>query len=741
MLISVIALGAWLGRRTWGPAFVAVGAAGLVLLWPTLSLPDGIPSPASSLGSHAPWQTVDDPADGNPVLQDVTYQVHPWLIFQRAELRAGRLPFWNPYQMAGVPHWANGSSAPLFPLHLLFVLLPDPIGWTILAWARLVLGGMGAFALCRELGTSRRAALLGGLTFSMAAMPVGFLLYPMGNAISLAPWVLLTTERLASGRGGVAPLGIATGLQLLGGHPGTSFHTALVSCLYLLVRGAPREADTPTLAGPTRLAGRYVAGWCCGFGLAGVHLLPLLEYLPRTSRWLAPADRGSIPLRVFLEQLLRFLYPSLYGNPAGGTWFGPFNYLASGVYVGALAIPLAIAGATLAIRVGDRRRIAFTTIVAVAAIIAYPLPGLTRLMGRLPLVGIAPPHRLLLFVQLGLAVLAAAGLDVWLTCRDSRVIRAGGVIVVGIALAMWISWAPTWDGHGLIGEELVRTVILIALVAMIAAPLRPRTRARLTPALLLLVVVDLASAHASINPGIPLRRLYPETGATRFLSGKEGRVIATGETFRPDAGTVYRIPDVRGDDSLRPSTYTRFHRRALGPLHPTYFSRVTRWRQETLDWLGVGWILTGPREAAPLRDWSLAYDGDDARVWRNPTPVHSVHVEPPDAGTVRLERPEPGRLRLRWSLQRSATLVVPETFVPGWRASAGVLMPFPYRGGRWLAIRAAAGSGGADLVYTPPLWTASWLLSSLTVLGLVGILRHERRMRPPGDGAARTALS
>ena len=80
-------------------------------------------------------------------------------------MRAGRLPFWDPHQFSGSPYWSNGSGAPLFPLHLLFALLPLQLGWVLLPWLRIVIGGCGAWYLARELGASRPAALLAALVF------------------------------------------------------------------------------------------------------------------------------------------------------------------------------------------------------------------------------------------------------------------------------------------------------------------------------------------------------------------------------------------------------------------------------------------------------------------------------------------------------------------------------------------------------------------------------------------------
>ena len=292
-------------RRPWrelGIPWAVLGLAGMGLLAPALALPAGIPSPAAALAAVPPWEGMPAPGEGggNPLLRDVTFQIQPWLLFTRRELRAGRLPGWNPFQFAGSPFWANGQSAPLFPLHLLFAALPLQLGFVLLPWLRLVIGGCGVWMLGRELGLGPPAALLAALSFALAGMPVSFALFPMGNALALVPWVLWAVERLAAATaaasssaglaGGaaagplataIAGLAAAAGLQLLAGHPETAAHTALLSLLYLAVRGAARQ-------GAAFLG--WAAGWLGGAALAAVQLLPLALLLPATARWQGPAS-------------------------------------------------------------------------------------------------------------------------------------------------------------------------------------------------------------------------------------------------------------------------------------------------------------------------------------------------------------------------------------------------------------------------------------------------------------------
>ncbi|MFP5284726.1 MAG: hypothetical protein ACLGI9_03215, partial [Thermoanaerobaculia bacterium] len=309
-------------RKEVGLAWGAMAVAGMALLAPALAIPDGIPSPAATLAEVPPWQGTGNPAEGNPVLRDVTFQIQPWQLFARRELREGRLPLWNPHQFSGAPFWSNGQSAPLFPLHLLFAALPLQLGFVLLPWLRLAIAGCGAWVLGRELGLSRPAALLTALTFSLSGMVVSFLLFPMGNALALVPWVLWAVETLTppapgerggeAGEGmGVRALALTTGLQLLGGHPETCAHTALLAAVYLLVRGASGSAWL-----------RFAAGWIGGAMIAAVQILPLALLLPETSKWAAEGGGGHPPLGLLLQQPLRLVLPQLYGHPAEGTGWG-----------------------------------------------------------------------------------------------------------------------------------------------------------------------------------------------------------------------------------------------------------------------------------------------------------------------------------------------------------------------------------------------------------------------------------
>lgn len=712
-------------RRELGAPWVVVGLAGMALLAPALALRHGIPSPAASLGELPPWQGSLDPADGNPALRDVTFQVQPSLLYLKRELLAGRLPFWDPHQFSGVPYWSNSQGAPLFPLHLLFVVLPLQIGFLLLPWLRVVAGGCGAFLLARELEASRQAALVTALVFPLSGMLVSFLLFPMGNALCLVPWVLLAVERLASGRGSWPGLAVAGGLQLLAGHPETAFHTCLIAGVYLALRGG--EGGLRAWSGGLRLWGRFAAGWAAAVAIAAVQILPLAFTLVASTRWGLPPVRTSAPLALLAAQPLRLVLPDLYGNPARGTWWGPFNYLATAVYAGALTLPLAAAGVAAARR--DRRWAAVGGMALVSLLAAYHLPGIDQALAALPLVGRAPAHRLLFGGELGLALLAAAGCDRWREGRGRGVAVGAGVVAVLLALAWW-RFAGDWRAHGLSAHEAVWTAAVALPVLALAATLALSAggRRRLLPVVTLLLAADLVTAHGRVNPGLSLDRLYPATGAVDFLRGRPGRVAGLGGALHANAALVYGLYDVRGDESIKMRSYEDLFSGFSTP-DPLFSRPIERWDHPALDRLGVRWVVADAREPPPVADWRLAYAGPDARVYERPGALALVRwvggeSAPAEAavGAAEVIARRPGRWEVTWRAEAPGRVVVAESWDAGWRARVGDRPVAIERteGGALLAVPVAAGSGRLVLSYRPQGigWGLAGSLAGLAVTGI-----------------------
>lgn len=742
LLIAVAAPAIWLlrgRRREAGVAWLLAAATATALLLPALLVPHGVPSPSAMLRANAPWSHAAAPSAatvlGNPELGDISYQVEPWLLFLRHELRAGRLPFWNPHQSSGAPYWSNGSSAPLFPLHLLFALLPVELGLFFLPWIRVAVGALGAYFLARELGIGRDGARFAAVVYPLSGRLVSFVLFPMANALCLVPWIFLAVERLAAGRGrGTwALLAALAGMQLLAGHPETAFFTASACGIYLLVRGS---------AGPRfALWSRVVSAWLVGLLLAGVALVPLAFTVVRTDRWHEAGGAGEISLATIAGLWLRFVLPNAFGQATDGSFWGAFLFVPTTVYAGALTLPLAVAALfksqeRSAVDDGLRRHLRALAAMVVACLLAsYHFPGVRELLLATPVVQKMLHHYLLLGVELGLALLAGAGLERWLA-GSRRGLLAGSLLpATGLVLG-WAAFHDEWSARGQVAEQAGASAVAIglplAVLAGIALPVR--WRRRLAPLVVLLALVDLAWAHAGINPVLPAGELYAWTPAIEMLAARTERIAAVGKALRPNAAMALGLYDVRGDDSLKLSRYEKVYGNELATPHPTFFRPIEHWESPWLDRLGVRWVLAPPAAAPPVASWTVAYSGADATVYDRGEALPIVRREdgsPPPEVVLRT----PGRWEIAWPGATEATrLVIGETWDAGWRATLdGRPLAVEAVDDLFLGVRPGLLPGRLVVSYVPQGLGSGLVLSSF---GLVCLLVGSR-LRGSGHSGTR----
>jgi hypothetical protein len=331
-------------------------------------------------------------------------------------------------------------------------------------------------------------------------------------------------------------------------------------------------------------------------------------------------------------------------------------------------------------------------------------------------------------VELGLALLAAAGCDRWLAGKGRGLLYGAGG---GLALlaAAWIWLGNGFRAHGLAGTEAAWTAWIALLMILLAASLLLSVERRWTvwPLLPALLAIDLVAAHARTNPGLPVTRLYPVTGAVRFLQGKPERVAGLGDALHPDAAMVYGLYDVRGDSPVKLQRYDEVYG-TFGTSHPVYFQPIRDWSSPWLDRLGVRWVMAGPAEPPPGSGWRLAYQGSDARVYERPGALPLVRLE--GGGQARVERRSPGDWRIAFQAPACGRLVVAETWDPGWRAwidgrpAAVERLP-----GILMGIPVGPGAGSVELRYHPDGFVPGLALSAVGLCAATGGALAGRRRR------------
>src|SRR4051794_40732621 len=257
-----------------------VAAAGLLiavlLVWFHPLLGGDQLSQAHALYVNVPWASDAPPGIADAARSgegDSAVALEPIGEMARTSVRDGHLPLLNPSVYAGAPLLGDMQSALAFPLQWLMLPLGVSKAWGWIALLRLLIAGLGAYALVRRLGAAWGGALLAGLAYMLCAPNITWAQWPLGTEFALFPWLLLATDlvRERPGPGPIAGLGAAVGLSMLGGHPETMLSSSTFAALYLLVRllGERRALARPLLG--------FVGGHALGALAGGIALVPFVQ--------------------------------------------------------------------------------------------------------------------------------------------------------------------------------------------------------------------------------------------------------------------------------------------------------------------------------------------------------------------------------------------------------------------------------------------------------------------------------
>jgi len=681
---------------------VAVAVLGAVALgfWSPCLFFGRVPATVEHQSWMVPWRGAQPPEivgrQWDPLLWDSVAQFYPWRVLLRRGLREGELPLWSPYQYCGYPLVGNGQSGVFYPLNWLLLILPTAKFLGISLALHLFIAGLLTFYFCRLLRLSVLPALFAALAFSYGGFMITWALLP--TLVASAVWlpgalagIELTQRRRRCW--GTVLLAISLGLTLLAGHMQVAAYVWMVAGVYALGRLLynlwRKEAVTwwPVLAG---------AGLGLMLGMAQV--LPTVELgvnSPRGSQ--VPTEQGwQFQQHRFLRlfELITLVSPDALGTPASssledqywGTKFG-IVYSEHCGFAGVVTLLLALIAV-----VYRRDRISWAFACAALVVLSVIMGGpLARMLYFwVPKVGVMGSFTRLLFVYIFLvAVLGALGLDHLMsrTCATSRLGRAASYLL-GIGFA----------------------VVLLA---------------------------ELLPWAWRFVPMQPAGDLYRQTELTRQIQKRcdptEGRVLAITPrrawsllrtppaVLPPNSATVYGYLSPQGYDSLSIDDYYKFaaklEHEPPAPVENGNMMLLENYASPLLCDVAVKWIVS--RE--PLRgdDLKLLWQGEGAYLYRAQCAsrfrvrnLAGKAIEPSAVNTglnyVEVQLPP----------VNGGTLLVADTWYPGWRCFVDGRPAGPGRCGVFRRLELTGGAQSVFMAYYPTTVVCGLFLS-LLVIGLL----------------------
>ncbi|MDB5295117.1 MAG: hypothetical protein JWO31_1100, partial [Phycisphaerales bacterium] len=232
-------------RRAWRVAVLLLGILipQLVLIGPalvgrTLLLPlDILADRTFYLPRATPGGPTPIPKEGTLGDLVVQSEVHRRLVVD--EVRAGRLPLWNPYDYCGHPLLAANHTQVFSPYRLLDYAVPSPVAvaWSALLRSAVIAVGSYLF-LRRAVGLGWLAAAGGAWCVPLTGTMILSLGYAGSAVVSFLPWVFLAADRCAVRPGGrsAAALAAAVAFTLLAGHAAFAGHVLLAGGAYFVWR-------------------------------------------------------------------------------------------------------------------------------------------------------------------------------------------------------------------------------------------------------------------------------------------------------------------------------------------------------------------------------------------------------------------------------------------------------------------------------------------------------------------------
>jgi hypothetical protein len=644
----------------------------------------------------------------------------------------GRVPWWNPYSGVGLPLAAEYQPAAFFPLVFLLLL---PHGVIALQLALQILGGLGTYALLRQLGVGRFAAATGGVLYAFNGTLAWFAHAP-ALPVPFLPWLLLGIERaraaaLLGAAHGWRVLALAMAMSLLAGFPETAYIGGLLALAWTLVRGA--VLDRPFRKS---YAKRIAIGGAIGIAIAAPQVIPFFQFLVHAAIG-SHHDFSHAALNPE-SAIQSFVAPYAYGPifaymghwPLLGNMWGGI-----GGYVTVALLASAAYGAAV-------RRDALSWLlvgwIVLAAAKTYRIEPAVTLWNLVPGISIAAFAR---YVQpswqLAMVILAAWGLD--------NAVRNGGpvrgpwraataftALVLAAAIAYGTTlWPHVSDSVALrnwaLGSAAWAALSALACIALIRAAARPRARVALAAllafdAMLMFAIPSLSNPRSGTVDMPAIRFLQANLGLQRFY---------TLGPIQPNYGAYFGIASINHN-------YLPVSRRWV------------EWVRENLDRAADDVVFNGeagraPRQPTPADElrrnlanyqWAgvkyvVAYPGT------NPLPpgtgAHKVYA---DTAMEIHELPEPkpyfeaiagecaltfdDRLGVATDCRTPATLVRRELHFPGWTATVngGEAAIDEYRG-LFQAVELPAGRSTTRFDYAPAGVGWSWFVSLVALAALL----------------------
>jgi hypothetical protein len=352
----------------------------------------------------------------NAAVGDQSAEVIPWITLAWTQVHQGHLPLWNDYEALGMPLAFNFGSGTFGLPALVSYITPVRVIYLVQIVVSFVVGGTGAYFFGRVLRLHPVACAFAGTTWILSGAFFGYLGLPDMAVMSWAGWQFAAVVLIVRGTRrfcAVVLLAVSLAFSILAGNPQIEVLILLPLAVFVAVMLLCRIAALRG-SGPIRrpILDLAIAG-IVGGALAAPLLLPGLQLVDASIR------HSSAPVSAFpIDEVLGTIFQSFWGQPLPGSFLEGQGYFpAAWVWVGAIALVLAVVAVRIRWRRPEVAGLAACVVVATATSCSQPV---LSLLSKLPFIGSTIWARSIIPLAFCLAMLAGVGLDAVLRSTERR---------------------------------------------------------------------------------------------------------------------------------------------------------------------------------------------------------------------------------------------------------------------------------------------------------------------------------
>jgi len=339
---------------------------------------------------------------------DIVNGYYPIKFFLSETLKVNKFPFWSELTAMGYPIYADGQIGTFVLANLiLFKFLPFVLAINFGYVLIFFIAGLGTYLYCREIDVEKWSSLFAGIIFAFSGFNIGQISHiSLVQAASFMPMELFFIERILKKikLTDILLFSLILSQQVFSGHQQMTIYSLIAAAAYILFRLISKITTYKSFFKGTV----YITlGILFGIMMSSALILPSFELFKISG------GRGNVDVLSQFpyppSNLLTFLNPFYFGNPARGTYpvYGPNwgIFWENNGYVGLL--PLVFLVFSLFFLTNKKIRLWLLLLLFSVLMILGKYSPLYFLYNFFPLNLFRVPSRFLLLTDFSLAVISA----------------------------------------------------------------------------------------------------------------------------------------------------------------------------------------------------------------------------------------------------------------------------------------------------------------------------------------------